>query len=84
MYPDSTVSLFKRWMGKPEFSDVFMYEGESYTPEEMSSYVLRKLAEDAELLTGQKVTDVVITCPAYFGIPEREATRRGGASGYSE
>ncbi|MEZ4567326.1 MAG: Hsp70 family protein [Desulfobacterales bacterium] len=54
----------------------------------MSAYILKKLAQDAERFLGRPVTDVVITCPAYFGINEREATRRpaklpGSMSGMS-
>src|SRR5207302_7248512 len=47
-------------------------------PEEISSYILRKLAADTEERLGVKVTDVVITCPAYFGINQREATAKAG------
>lgn len=77
LYPDTTVDMVKRYMGRSnEFS--FNYEGTSYTPEEISSYILRKVVIDAEQYTSYKITDVVITCPAYFGIPEREATAKAG------
>jgi molecular chaperone DnaK len=75
--PDTTVDMVKRYMGRSnEYS--FKYEQISYTPEEISSFILRKLVQDAEQQTSYKITDVVITCPAYFGIPEREATAKAG------
>ena len=77
LYPDSTVQMIKRYMGSSSYT--FIYEGVTYTPEEISSYILRKLVQDAEQYTGLAISDVVITCPAYFGIPEREATARAGA-----
>jgi molecular chaperone DnaK len=76
LYPNEVVSFIKRSMGESDF--IFEYKNKSYRPEEISSYVLRKLAQDAETSLGEKVTDVVITCPAYFGINEREATRVAG------
>jgi molecular chaperone DnaK (HSP70) len=74
--PDNTVDMVKRFMGKEGFS--FEHEGTSYRPEEISSYILRKLVQDAEQQTGYQIKDVVITCPAYFGILEREATKVAG------
>jgi molecular chaperone DnaK (HSP70) len=76
LYPNEVVSFIKRSMGEPDF--VFEYDGTSYRPEEISSFILRKVAQDAEQAIGEKITDVVITCPAYFGINEREATRLAG------
>jgi len=76
LYPNEVVSFVKRSMGEPNF--VFEYDKKAYRPEEISSFVLRKLAQDAEQKVGEKITDVVITCPAYFGINEREATRIAG------
>jgi molecular chaperone DnaK len=76
LYPNEVVSFIKRSMGESNF--IFEYKNKSYRPEEISSYILRKLAQDAETSLGEKVTDVVITCPAYFGINEREATRVAG------
>lgn len=74
--PDSVVEMVKRYMGKADWR--FHYEGTEYTAEEISSYILRKLAADASTQGGQEVKDVVITCPAYFGIPQREAVARAG------
>lgn len=76
LYPNEVVSFIKRSMGEPNF--IFEYGGERYRPEEISAYVLKKLAQDAQQHLGETISDVVITCPAYFGINEREATRKAG------
>lgn len=76
IYPLDVASFVKRSMGEPNF--IFFVKGEKYSAEEISAYILKKLAKDAEQNIGEKVTDVVITCPAYFGINEREATRKAG------
>ena len=74
--PQNTVSLVKTLMGKSNFA--ISYNGEDVSPEEASSYILRKLAEDASKLIDAEVKDVVITCPAYFGTAERTATKNAG------
>ncbi len=78
--PHRVVSRVKQHMGDPHF--VFEHEGRSYSPEDVSSFVLRKVVGDAEVALGlgddEKITDVVITCPAYFGTDEREATANAG------
>ena len=75
--PHRVVSRVKQHMGDPNF--VFEHEGQVYSPEDVSSFILRKVAGDAEIaLGGEKITDVVITCPAYFGTAEREATANAG------
>ncbi len=74
--PQNTVSLVKTLMGKTNYAA--SYNGEDKTPEEVSAYILRKLAEDASKLLDKEVTDVVITCPAYFGTAERTATKNAG------
>ena len=76
IYPNEVVSFIKRSMGEPDY--LFSYDDKTYRAEEISSYILRKVAQDAEQSLGSKITDVVITCPAYFGINEREATRMAG------
>jgi molecular chaperone DnaK len=76
LYPNEVVSFIKRSMGEANF--LYEYDGKNYRPEEISSYILRKVAQDAEQTIGEKIQDVVITCPAYFGINEREATRKAG------
>lgn len=70
--PEDVVCMVKRQIGTPNWH--FDYGGQQYSAEEISSYILRKLATDAYQQTGQRVVDVVITCPAYFGISQREAT----------
>jgi molecular chaperone DnaK (HSP70) len=74
--PDRVVSRVKQSMGDPNF--VFQYDGQSYSAEDISSFILRKVVGDAEIALGDKISDVVITCPAYFGTPEREATANAG------
>src|SRR5579885_3206991 len=74
--PDRVVAMVKRHMGEENWE--FECDGLHYTPEEISSYILRKLAKDTEEKLGIPVKDVVITCPAYFGIAEREATANAG------
>jgi molecular chaperone DnaK len=74
--PHRVVSRIKQHMGDPNF--VFQYEGQAFSPEDISSFILRKVVGDAEIALGEKITDVVITCPAYFGTPEREATANAG------
>ncbi|GHO79958.1 molecular chaperone DnaK [Ktedonobacter sp. SOSP1-85] len=76
LYPDLVVERVKHWMGKP--GKGHPYQGKTYTPEEISSYILRKLASDAQAYLNRPVRDVVITCPAYFGIAQREATIKAG------
>jgi len=79
--PDNVVMYVKRAMGKqpgdPEYLD-FEFEGEKYLAEQISSYIIKKLVKDAEALTGDKIEDVVITVPAYFGFDERKATENAG------
>jgi molecular chaperone DnaK (HSP70) len=75
--PHRVVSRVKQHMGDPNF--VFEHEGRSYRAEDISSFILRKVVGDAELAPDcGPITDVVITCPAYFGTPEREATANAG------
>ncbi|MFL5627806.1 MAG: Hsp70 family protein [Ktedonobacteraceae bacterium] len=74
--PDGVVEMVKRHMGEPDWR--FSYNGYDYTAEEISSYILRKLAADTQESLTIPVKDVVITCPAYFGIAQREATARAG------
>src|SRR5438105_7801248 len=56
----------------------FLIMGKEYSPEEISAQVLRKLTEDAAKYLGEKVTDAVITVPAYFNDAQRQATRDAG------
>jgi molecular chaperone DnaK (HSP70) len=76
MEPNRVVDFVKRSMGDENFA--FEVDGREYKPEEVSSFILRKLVKDASSYLGEPITDVVITCPAYFGIKEREATKNAG------
>ena len=77
MEPEKTVAFVKRHIGKGDgFS--FNYNGDELKPEAISAFVLRKLAKDAESQTGEKVENVVITHPAYFGQNEIQATKDAG------
>lgn len=74
--PDRVVEMVQRNVGTAEWR--WSFEGEDYSPEESSSYILRKVVSDAEQNLGVRPEDVVITCPAYFGIPQREAIAAAG------
>lgn len=76
LFPHQVAEMVKRHMGDPNWT--FNYEGVAYRPEEISSYILRKVVDDAQAQRNTTISDVVITCPAYFGINEREATARAG------
>jgi molecular chaperone DnaK len=73
---DLCVSMVKRAMGDPHWEREFY--GHAYKPQDISSLILRKLVEDAEKVTGEKVQNAILTCPAYFGFDEREATKQAG------
>jgi len=75
LYPGSTASVFKRDMGSGR---KFQLLHKSFTAEELSSFVLRALKEDAETFLGEPVTEAVISVPAYFNDERRRATRRAG------
>ncbi|MDR1290790.1 MAG: Hsp70 family protein [Planctomycetaceae bacterium] len=74
--PSRVVDFVKRQMSDKEWT--FPIEGKEYKPEEISAFILRRLAGDAEKTGEHQVKDVVITCPAYFGDLERERTRTAG------
>lgn len=74
--PANVCSAIKRQMGKRDYT--FTAFGQDYSPEAISSMILSKLTKDAGEVLGEEVKDVVITCPAYFGMGEREATRQAG------
>ena len=76
VYPDLVVQTVKRHMGEPNWLRSF--HGRDYRPQDVSALILRKVVGDTEQVLGQKIEDVVITCPAYFGNVEKEATRQAG------
>lgn len=82
--PDKTVQFIKRKMGKE--NDVVTLNGTTYHAPEISSMILKKIVNDANedlrqtgvLKDGESIKDAVITCPAYFGMNERQATKTAG------
>ena len=73
--PDKTIASIKRHMGDNYKVNI---DGKDYTPQEISSMILRKLADDASNYLGEKVTSAVITVPAYFNDAQRQATKDAG------
>ena len=73
--PDNTVISIKRKMGTAEKVKI---EGAEFSPQEISAMILQKLKTDAENYLGQKVTQAVITVPAYFSDSQRQATKDAG------
>ena len=72
---DRTISSIKRHMGTDYKVSI---DGKDYTPQEISAMILQKLKTDAESYLGEKVTQVVITVPAYFNDAQRQATKDAG------
>ncbi len=75
LYPDTVASTFKRSMGSDRD---YVLSGKKYKAEELSSFVLKALKEDAEVFLGQEITEAVISVPAYFDDKRRKATKRAG------
>jgi molecular chaperone DnaK len=73
--PDRTIRSIKRDMGKDDKRDI---DGKGWTPQEISARILMKLKTDAEAYLSDKVTEAVITVPAYFDDAQRQATKEAG------
>jgi molecular chaperone DnaK len=72
---ESTIQAAKRKMGT---AFKFKAQGKEYTPQQISAFILQKIKQDAEAYLGDKVEEVVITCPAYFDDNQRQATKDAG------
>lgn len=73
--PDRTISSIKRHMGENYSVEI---DGKNYTPQDISAMILGKLKADAEAYLGEKVTEAVITVPAYFSDAQKQATKDAG------
>ncbi|MDQ3915914.1 MAG: molecular chaperone DnaK [Actinomycetota bacterium] len=73
--PDRTIRSIKREMGTDHMVEI---DGKRWSPQEISARILMKLKADAEQYLGDKVTEAVITVPAYFGDAQRQATKEAG------
>lgn len=73
--PANTVSVFKRAMGTER---IYELQGKKYRAEDLSSFILRSLKEDAEAYLGCEVDEAVISVPAYFNDRQRKATKKAG------
>ena len=73
--PEGTIMAAKRKMGQDYKYKIFQKE---YTPQQISAFILQKIKQDAEAYLGDKIEEVVITCPAYFNDNQRQATKDAG------
>ncbi len=75
LYPDKVVARIKREMGQKR---TYRFDGVDHTPETISALILKQVAQGAAVSVGREVTQAVITVPAYFGMLERDATKKAG------
>lgn len=73
--PERTISSIKRYMGEDHIVEI---DGKKYTPQDISAMILAKLKADAESYLGEKITEAVITVPAYFSDAQKQATKDAG------
>lgn len=74
-HPECTVANFKRFMGTEKKFNIGSYV---FTPEELSSFILKRLKEDAESYLCEEIAEAIISVPAYFNDAQRKATKRAG------
>lgn len=74
-HPELTAANFKRFMGSAKKFQLGSY---AFSPEELSSFILKRLKEDAEAYIGEEIIEAVISVPAYFNDAQRKATKRAG------
>src|SRR2546426_435164 len=74
--PDRTIRSVKRQMGRKDWE--FKVDDKTYTPQQISAFILQKLKRDAEAYLGDTVTEAVVTVPAYFDHSQRQATKQAG------
>jgi len=72
-HPNLTASVFKRFMGTEKLYQLGRF---SFSPEELSSFIIKKLKDDAEYFLGQQVKEAIISVPAYFNDSQRKATKK--------
>ena len=75
LYPDKVVARIKREMGQKR---TYRFNDVEHTPESISALILKQVAQDAAVSAGHQVAQAVITVPAYFGMLERDATKKAG------